>query len=146
VFAGAAAARAQPDALAALARPDLLAIVVCPSNPFVSIEPILALPRIRSAIQQCSAPVIAVTPIIGGRAVKGPAGKMLAELGFEVSGGAVARRYAGIIDAFVVDEADPLPEPIDGIRFLRAATLMRSVDDRARLARDVLRMAATLVA
>ncbi|MGA2189169.1 MAG: 2-phospho-L-lactate transferase, partial [Steroidobacteraceae bacterium] len=92
-FEGAAAARAQTEALAALERRDLRAIIICPSNPFVSIEPILAVPGIRAAIEGSDAPVIAVTPIIGGRAIKGPAGKMLAELGADVSGAAVARRY-----------------------------------------------------
>ena len=82
MFAGAEAARAQPDALAALERRDLRAIIICPSNPFVSVEPILAVPGVRAAIQQSRAPVVAVTPIIGGKAIKGPAAKMMAELGW----------------------------------------------------------------
>jgi LPPG:FO 2-phospho-L-lactate transferase len=143
-FAGAETARAQPDALAALERPDLRAIVICPSNPFVSVEPILAVPGIRAAIQQSHAPVVAVTPIIGGKAIKGPAAKMMAELGLEVSGEAVARRYAGIIDGFVIDHADPLPEPRRDVRFFSAATLMNTTDDRMRLAHAVLQAADTL--
>jgi LPPG:FO 2-phospho-L-lactate transferase len=142
-FAGAETARAQPDALAALERPDLRAIVICPSNPFVSVEPILAVPGVRAAIQQSHAPVVAVTPIIGGKAIKGPAAKMMAELGLEVSGEAVARRYAGIIDGFVIDHADPRPEPRD-VRFFSAATLMNTTDDRLRLAHAVLQAADTL--
>jgi len=138
VFAGAGSARAQPDALAALERRDLRAIVICPSNPFVSVEPILAVPGIHAAIRQSDAPVVAVTPIIGGKAIKGPAAKMLAELGLEVSGAAVARRYAGIIDGFVIDETDPIPEPLPGVTFFSAATLMNSADDRLRLAEAVL--------
>jgi LPPG:FO 2-phospho-L-lactate transferase len=146
VFAGAGMARAQPDALAALERRDLRAIIICPSNPFVSVEPILAVPGIRSAIQQADAPVVAVTPIIGGKAIKGPAAKMMAELGLDVSGAAVARRYADIIDGFVIDQVDPIPAPLRGVTFFSAATLMSSVDDRLRLARAVLRAADTLVA
>jgi LPPG:FO 2-phospho-L-lactate transferase len=146
MFSGATSARAQPDALAALLRADLRAIVICPSNPFVSVEPILAVPGIRTAIQQSGAPVLAVTPIIGGKAVKGPAAKMLTELGLDASAAGVARRYVGLIDAFVVDESDPLPEPLPGVKFVSAATLMGSVDDRLWLARTVLRAADTLVA
>ena len=146
VFAGAESARAQPDALAALERRDLRAIVICPSNPFVSVEPILAVPGIHAAIRQSDAPVVAVTPIIGGKAIKGPAAKMLAELGLEVSGAAVARRYAGIIDGFVIDQTDPIPEPLPGVTFFSAATLMNSADDRLRLAQAVLQAADALSA
>ena len=146
VFAGAESALAQPDALAALKRRDLRAIVICPSNPFVSVEPILAVPGIRASIRRSDAPVVAVTPIIGGKAIRGPAAKMLAELGLEVSGAAVARRYAGIIDGFVIDETDPIPEPLPGVTFFSAATLMNSADDRLRLAQAVLRVADALSA
>jgi LPPG:FO 2-phospho-L-lactate transferase len=146
MFFGAETARAQPDALAALQRADLRAIVICPSNPFVSVEPILAVRGIRTAIQQSKAPVLAVTPIIGGKAIKGPAAKMMTELGLNVSAAGVARRYVGLIDAFVVDQADPAPEPLPGVTFVSAATLMSSVDDRLWLARAVLRAADTLVA
>ena len=146
VFAGAESARTQPDALAALERRDLRAIVICPSNPFVSVEPILAVPGIHAAIRQSDAPVVAVTPIIGGKAIKGPAAKMLAELGLEVSGAAVARRYAGIIDGFVIDQTDPIPEPLPGVTFFSAATLMNSADDRLRLAQAVLQAADALSA
>jgi LPPG:FO 2-phospho-L-lactate transferase len=143
-FDGAAAARAQPDALALLERRDLRAIVICPSNPFVSVEPILALPGMRACVERSQAPVIAVTPIIGGKAIKGPAAKMMAELGLEVSPAAVARRYASLIDAFMLDEADALPQPLEGVDFLRAATIMRSPDDRLRLAHAVLEAADAL--
>jgi LPPG:FO 2-phospho-L-lactate transferase len=137
-FAGAEAARAQPAALAALARADLRAVVICPSNPFVSVEPILAVPGMRAAIQGAGAPVIAVTPIIGGKALKGPAAKMMAELGLEVSGGAVARRYAELIDVFISDASDALPAPIAGVRMQSAQTVMSTSADRVALARAVL--------
>jgi LPPG:FO 2-phospho-L-lactate transferase len=141
-FAGAAAARAQPDALAALERPDLRAVIICPSNPFVSVEPILAVPGIRAALERASAPVIAVTPIIGGKAIKGPAAKMMAELGLEVSAAAVAQRYAELLDGFVIDRCDAPPPPATAApRFFSAATLMHSAEDRLRLAREVLQAA-----
>jgi LPPG:FO 2-phospho-L-lactate transferase len=146
MFYGAETARAQPEALAALGRPDLRAVVICPSNPFVSVEPILAVPGIRSALQQADVPVMAVTPIIGGKAIKGPAAKMMTELGLDVTPAAVARRYLGLIDGFVVDQGDPVPEPIPGVTFVSAATLMSSLDDRLELARAVLRAADALVA
>jgi LPPG:FO 2-phospho-L-lactate transferase len=146
IFAGGAQAQAQPEALAALERGDLRAIIICPSNPFVSVEPILAVPQIRTAIQRATAPVIAVTPIIAGKAIKGPAAKMMAELGLEVSAAAVAERYAHLIDGFVIDQADAISPPPPGVRFFRAATLMSSTDDRLRLAQAVLQAAEVLTA
>lgn len=143
-FAGAGTARAQPQALAALARSDLAAIIICPSNPFVSIEPILAVPGIRAAIERARSPVIGVTPIIGGQAIKGPAAKMLAELGLEVSGAAVARRYAGLIDGFLIDQTDPQPDPVAGVTFFSAATLMQSTEERVHLANAALQAADAL--
>jgi LPPG:FO 2-phospho-L-lactate transferase len=140
-FVGAESAHAQPEALAALERRDLRAVVICPSNPFVSVEPILAVPGIRAALRACRGPVIGVTPIIGGKAIKGPAAKMLTELGLEVSGSAVARRYLGLIDGFVIDQVDPQPEPLEGVSFFKAATLMNSDDDRLQLAHATLQAA-----
>ena len=87
-------------------------------------SPSSRVPGIRAAMQRSPAPVVAVTPIIGGKAIKGPAAKMMAELGLDVSAAAVARRYAGIIDGFVIDQTDPLPDPLPGITFFSAATLM----------------------
>jgi LPPG:FO 2-phospho-L-lactate transferase len=145
-FEGAENAHAQPDALAALSRQDLRAVIICPSNPFVSVEPILAVPGIRAAIEQSAAPVVAVTPIIGGKAIRGPAAKMMAELRLEVSGAAVARRYAQLIDGFVIDQTDAFPQPIPGVKFFWAATLMSGTDDRLALAHAVLRAADSLSA
>src|SRR5712671_4769394 len=103
-FAGAGDARPLPGFLAALADPQLRAIVICPSNPFISIDPILAVPGVRAALRDCRAPVIAVSPIIGGKAVKGPTAKMMAELGLPVDAAAVARHYGDILDVYVADE------------------------------------------
>jgi LPPG:FO 2-phospho-L-lactate transferase len=137
-FAGAEAARAHPDFLAALRRPDLRGVVICPSNPFISVEPILALAGVRDALVSCAAPVIAVSPIIGGRAVKGPTAKMMAELGLQVSAATVAQRYADLLDGYVVDHEDA--ESVAGIatRVFLAGTLMTTLDDREALAQVVL--------
>src|SRR6185503_3094704 len=84
----------------------LRGLVVCPSNPFVSVAPILAVPGVRAAIERATVPRVAVTPIVGGQAIKGPAAKMLAELGHDVSALGVARYYKGWIDGFVLDWRD----------------------------------------
>jgi LPPG:FO 2-phospho-L-lactate transferase len=137
-YAGAASARANPAALAALKRADLRAVIICPSNPFLSVEPILALPALRTALEHSHAPVIAVTPIVGGKAVKGPAAKLMSELGLAVTGGAVAARYAGLIDAFVYEAADAPAPGMPGVRMVGAATMMNTDADRAVLAQAVL--------
>src|SRR4051812_3352187 len=102
-FVGAAEARPQPEVIAALASGNVCTVVICPSNPFISIEPILAVPGLRAAIANCGAPVVAVSPIVGGRAVKGPTAKMLQELGLAVSSAAVAARYGDLLQGYVVD-------------------------------------------
>ena len=137
-------ARPQPDFLAALGDPALTAVVICPSNPFISVEPILSLPGVRDALAACPAPVIAVSPIIGGRAVKGPTAKMMRELGMAVSARTVAEWYGDLLDGYVVDHADA-----DGMAGLRprvtvAQTLMQTLADRDALARVVLDAAAAM--
>ena len=141
---GAAHARPQPPLLAALADPRLRAVVICPSNPFVSIEPMLAVRGLRDAIASCHAPVVAVSPIIGGRAVKGPTAKIMAELGIPVSAMAVAERYTGLIDGYVVDHADAASAAAFGVPATAAQTLMLTLDDREALARHVLAAADAL--
>ena len=139
-FAGAATARMAPEAAAALADPALRAVILCPSNPYLSVDPILAVPGMREALAGCAAPVIAVSPIIAGQAVKGPTAKMMAELGLEPSAATVARHYEGLIDAFVVDKADAGLE-IAGMQVATTPTLMRNLDDKQRLAHFVLELA-----
>lgn len=134
-FAGAADARPQPEVMAALAGGSVRAVVICPSNPFISIEPILAVPGLRAAIKACGAPVVAVSPIVGGRAVKGPTAKMMQELGLPVSSAAVAARYGELLDGYVVDAGDA--EGI-GAKAHVAPTLMTTLEDREALARAVL--------
>jgi LPPG:FO 2-phospho-L-lactate transferase len=146
VYAGAGAARAHPDALAALQDADLRAVVICPSNPLLSIEPVLAVGGMREAIAQCAAPVIAVSPIIAGRAVKGPTAKMMAETGFPVGAAAVARRYADLLDGYVLDHADAGDAAELDVPVAAAKTLMLTLEDREALARDVLAHADALAA
>ncbi|MCO6453094.1 MAG: 2-phospho-L-lactate transferase [Caldilineales bacterium] len=125
---------------AALSRADL--IVICPSNPFVSIDPILSLPGVRARI--ANIPTIAVSPIVGGQALKGPAAKMMAEMEVEVSALGVARHYQGLADAFVCDQADAeLAEEVAelGMKVLVTDTIMTDKAARARLAGEVLSMA-----
>jgi LPPG:FO 2-phospho-L-lactate transferase len=144
IYDGAATARAHPDVLAALGDPRLRAVVICPSNPFLSIEPILAVPDLREAIARAAAPVVAVSPIIGGRAVKGPTAKMMSELGLEVSAAAVTRRYRDLLDAYVLDGADAAEAGKLGIPVTLAHTLMTTLADRENLARHVLASADAL--
>src|SRR5260370_8381566 len=105
-YAGASEARANPDFLAALADDDLDMVVICPSNPFLSIDPILSLPRVRDALRACRASVVAVSPIIGGKAVKGPTAKIMGELGLPIGAAAVARHYEDILDIFIAEDPD----------------------------------------
>ena len=95
-FEGAATARPHPDFLAALKSPALRAVIICPSNPFISIDPILALRGVREALRECAAPVIAVSPVIGGKAVKGPTAKMLRELGLRGQRGRSRPSLSGV--------------------------------------------------
>lgn len=139
-FEGAATARPQADVMAAL-RDKVRAVVICPSNPFISIEPILAVPGLRDAIAGCGAPVVAVSPIVGGAAVKGPTAKMMQELGLAVSAATVAARYGDLLDGLVVDRID---SPDIVARQHVAPTLMTSVADKEALARTVLAFADSL--
>ena len=138
-FRGIEAARPTEDVLAALAAADL--VILCPSNPIVSIAPILAVPGMQEALVAAPAPRVAVSPIVGGRALKGPADRMLRSMGHEVSAVGVARIYEGLLEAMVVDDADrDQRESVEdlGMRVLVTDAIMRDEPDRARLAREVL--------
>ena len=137
-FAGAGDARPLPGLLAALADPQLRAIVICPSNPFISIDPILAVPGVRAALRHCRAPIIAVSPIIGGKAVKGPTAKMMAELGLPVDAAAVAHHYRDFLNLYIADEEDAAAVAGLEIPVVLTRTLMQSLADREALARAVL--------
>ncbi len=137
-FAGAGTAKPHP-ALLDLAGAS--SVIVCPSNPFVSVGPILSLPGVRAALAKASIPRVAVSPIVGGQAIKGPAAKMLAELGHDVSALGVARYYKGLIDGYVLDTVDAgLAREIEalGMRVRVADTMMRNDADKLRLAGEVI--------
>lgn len=139
-FEGAATARPQPDVIAALGSGQVRAVIVCPSNPFISIEPILAVPGLRAALKGCGAPIVAVSPIVAGKAVKGPTAKMLQELGFAVSSAAVAARYGDLLDGYIVDQGDAAG--IAGkVHVHVAPTLMTVLADKEALARVALAFA-----
>ena len=140
-FEGAAKARPAPALSAVLAAPQLAAIVICPSNPYLSVDPILAVPGIRAALQGATVPVIAVSPIIGGRAVKGPTAKIMAELGIATTSHAIAAHYRGLIDGLVIDKSDAADADRIGIQATVTPTLMNTPADKRRLARRVLAFA-----
>lgn len=133
-FAGAATARPSPSALAALARPDLKGIIVCPSNPWLSVDPMLAIPGWRQALAACKAPKVAVTPLVAGQAIKGPTAKIMGELGLALNLQSIVGHYRGLIDGFILDEADASQAPALAIPVLTTGTIMRTLDDRIRLA------------
>jgi LPPG:FO 2-phospho-L-lactate transferase len=138
-YAGATTARPAPGVAEALR--DAQAVLVCPSNPITSIGPILAVPGIVEALGETAATVVAVSPIIGGEAVSGPAGRLMAATGLPVSAAGVARAYAAWLDTLVVDERDaPLVPEIEtlGVRALAAPTLMTGREAETALARTIL--------
>ena len=133
------AARPAPGVIEAIASAE--AIIVAPSNPFVSIGPLLEVPGVRAALVASEASKVAVSPIVGGSAVKGPAAAMLRSLGHEVSALGVARLYEGLVDTFVLDTVDAALAPdIEalGLRVHVTDTMMTSDERQAQLARDVL--------
>jgi LPPG:FO 2-phospho-L-lactate transferase len=140
-FAGASAAHAHPVLLEALADPDVRAIVIAPSNPYLSIGPILALPGVRDALRRAPAPVIAVSPIVARDAVKGPTAKIMRELDVPVTSASIAQHYGDLLDGLVADEADQADLAHADVPVLLTHTLMRDLADRCRLAREVLRFA-----
>jgi LPPG:FO 2-phospho-L-lactate transferase len=140
-------ARPSGEVLAAISGAD--AIVFCPSNPVVSVGPILAVPGMREALASSRAPKVAVSPIVGGRALKGPADKMLLSLGHEASATGVAAMYSGLVDGMVVDSVDEEERPgIEdiGMRVFVTDAVMRDARDRARLARETLEFGSGMVA
>jgi LPPG:FO 2-phospho-L-lactate transferase len=137
-FDGAARARPTPEALGALAAAD--SIVIGPSNPIASIGPVLALPGMREAIAAAPAPVVAVSPFVGGRAIKGPTEAFAAWGGLEADAAGVARAYAGLLDGLVVDEEVELED----VPSLRTDTLMDTPAARARVAATILEFAGAL--
>ena len=144
-FEGAETAAPAPAVLETL--PTATSLVICPSNPFVSIGPILAIPAFRAILENRSFPAVAVSPIVGSRALKGPAAKMMRELGMPVSVAALARHYRGLIDGLIVDEADRAESAeIDrmGQSALATDIVMNTDADKARVASQTLDFASGL--
>jgi LPPG:FO 2-phospho-L-lactate transferase len=138
-FAGVQSARPAPGVEQALCDAYSRAILIAPSNPFLSIDPILAVPSIRQALMQTHVPIVAVSPLVAGDAVKGPTAKLMRELGIEVSAPAIAQHYADLIDGILIDERDP-PCTLE-LAHARTDTLMKTLEDRTRVARAALELA-----
>lgn len=139
-FAGAEDAKINP----AIPFDAATAIVICPSNPFVSVDPILAVPGMRAALKACGVPIVAVSPIIGGKAIKGPTAKMMRELGVPATTVEVAKHYVGLVTHFVIDQIDAESQSAVaalGMKTAVAQTLMTSLEDRVALGRTVLEFA-----
>ncbi|HVX75542.1 MAG TPA: 2-phospho-L-lactate transferase [Bradyrhizobium sp.] len=140
-FEGAAAAHLNPLVAAMSGAQAPEAIIICPSNPYLSIDPILSVPAMRDWIDDTGAPVIAVSPIVGGAAIKGPAAKIMRELNVQPSATSVAAHYCGLVDGFVIDAVDNAhAADIEamGIATKVTETVMRSIDDRKTLAESCL--------
>ncbi|MEO8225146.1 MAG: 2-phospho-L-lactate transferase [Gammaproteobacteria bacterium] len=141
------ATRAPPVAAFAslLTDPDLAGIFIAPSNPWLSIDPILAIPSLAAALRSTTAPVIAISPIVGGKALKGPTAKIMGELGLPITAAAVADHYRDLLDGYILDEfdgADAAALIATGLAVAATHTVMRSLEDRVRLAEFALGFAA----
>jgi len=146
-YAGAAEARISDEVLDALHAEDLEAVVIGPANPYHGIRPILELNGMRELLRKRGAPVVAVTPVVGGKALQGSAGKMMRELGREPTALGAATEYRSLADGFVIDREDlAFAEGVRslGMRVLAAHTVMRTLDDRVALARSVLEFARSI--
>jgi LPPG:FO 2-phospho-L-lactate transferase len=130
--------------LAALSAVNLAGVIICPSNPYLSIDPLLALPKFTDAVRASGAPVIGVSPLIGGRAVKGPTAKIMRELGLSTDVGSIVQHYNGVVDGFVLDEVDKAHARELSLPVLMTNTLMRTLDDKIGLARECLAFCARL--
>jgi len=136
-FRGIETARPNPRILAKIAAAD--GIVICPSNPFVSVDPLLNVPGMREALRAAPAPVVAVSPIVGGLAIKGPTAKMMQELKVPASAAQVAAHYGDLLDGFVLDQQDARLKDTSPVPTIVAQTLMITLRDRVDLAATVLR-------
>jgi LPPG:FO 2-phospho-L-lactate transferase len=143
-FAGAAEAKPTGQVLEALADDRLAGIVLCPSNPWLSIDPILAVPGLSQAIKAARVPVVAVSPIIAGQAVKGPAAKIMADFGMPADSRSIARYYAGLVDGLLIDVRDEALAAEMALPVKVTQTLMQTLDDKIALARTCLAFCAEL--
>lgn len=143
-FEGAENARKSAAVSKAFQAADLAAVIICPSNPYLSIDPLLTAPGLRDLVTSAKVPVVAVSPIIGGKAVKGPTAKIMNELGLEVTSATIAAHYRGLVDGIVIDSGDADEAGSIGMPVHMAPTLMTDDGDRRRLAGNVLAFAAAL--
>lgn len=137
-FDGAEAARPAEAAVHTMARGDLAGIIICPSNPWLSVDPLLSIPGWRDLIEKRTVPSVAVTPLVGGQAVKGPTAKIMAELGLPLDVSTIVDHYSGLIDGFVLDTIDADRAATLELPTRVTNTMMRSLEDRTALAEDVL--------
>lgn len=140
-FAGTPGAAPSPAFAEALSREDLAAVILCPSNPYLSVDPILAVDGVKDALRACDVPIVAVSPLVGGKAIKGPLGKLLGELGQECDNRAIAAHYRGFVDHLIIDESDAADAGglrAMGISVTICGTVMCDAADRERLARVAL--------
>ena len=133
-------AQPSPQLVAALNDERLAVVILCPSNPYLSIDPILALPGVRETLRNLQVPIIAVSPLVGNDAIKGPLRKLMGELGHEVSLQSIADHYGDFLDVLVIDQVDG-DAVVTGPRVEVAQTIMTSLDERIELARHVLAIA-----
>lgn len=140
-FEGAEAARAAPGVVEAILSAD--AVFVAPSNPYLSVDPLLAVAEIVAALEETRAPVVAISPIVGGTAVKGPPAKIMAELDIAPDNDAIADHYAAFVDALLIDASDAPPAAMPA---RATSTLMKTLDDKVRVAREAVVLARSLTA
>jgi LPPG:FO 2-phospho-L-lactate transferase len=138
-FQNAQTARPSPGVIASLRDEDLRAILIAPSNPWLSIDPILSIPGMRDAIRAAGVPVVAVTPLPGGRAVKGPTAKIMSELGLVLDASSIVDHYGDLVTHWLLDTQDVVPAT--SARVVQDDTLMRESEDRMRVANRMLQLA-----
>ncbi len=141
MFSGSDLAEPPVEFLTYLKDPELRGVIICPSNPFLSIDPILSIQTIRTGLISCQAPVIAVSPIVNGESIKGPTSKIMSEMNLELSARSVAQHYKGLIDGFLLDTLDTkLIYEVEqtGCKVMAHNTLMSTLDDKRELAQTVI--------
>lgn len=143
-FEGIEAAAPSPSLKAALTHPDLRAILLCPSNPWLSIAPILAVPGVRAMVEARTVPLIAVSPFVGGQAIKGPAAKIMREIGSTPNADGLIRHYGALLDGLVVHPGDRPATPPEGVAILETDILIPDPDAQRRLAAEVVAFAERL--
>ena len=146
-YKGMETATPSPKLKKTLINPQLRAVIICPSNPFVSIDPILNIPGVRECLKAAKVPIVAVSPIVGGKAIKGPAAKMMDEVGLPSSALGIAKHYGSLIDGLIIDKKDS--ELVDavsatGIDVRVSQTLMKSDEDEKELAFEAIKFAELL--